>query len=162
MKTLQLVTICICAVLFTALQVQAQNCVNGRCNLQTTSVVRSVPQFSEPVPSFTQPVRTVVREVVIEPTQSVVQYFQEQQPVRSLGVAAAKTSQQVAQGVLRHVGGSMGGGRYEGVGFSTSSPEAALRKCCFYGQRQMIDHSIQYGFNRKYGVYGWFATAIYN
>ena len=136
-------------ILLSLVQVQAQNCTTGRC-----TVVQQVP-------SFTEPVRTVVREVVVEPTQSVVEYFQEQQPVRSLGVAAVKTSQQVAQGVMRHVGGSMGGGRYEGVGFSTSSPEAALRRCCYYGQRRMIDHSVQYGYNRSLRMYGWFATAIY-
>lgn len=128
-------------------QLQAQNCTTGRC-----TVVQQVP-------SFTEPVRTVVREVVVEPTQSVVQYFQEVQPVRSVGVAALKTSQQVAQGVMRHVGGSLGGARYEGVGFSTVSPEDAVRKCC-YSNRPIREQSVQYGYNRSLRRYGWFATIL--
>lgn len=134
-------------------QLQAQNCTTGRC-----TVVQQVT-VAQQVPSFTEPVRTVVREVVVEPTQSVVQYFQEVQPVRSVGVAALKTSQQVAQGVMRHVGGSLGGARYEGVGFSTRSPEDALRNCC-YSNRPRREQSVQYGYNRSLRCYGWFATIL--
>lgn len=136
----------------------AQQCTTGRCFKSAPMLVESAPSFSDPVPSFT-PVRTVVSEVVVQPTQNVVQYFQEVQPVRSTGVAALKTTQQVAQGVMRHVGGSLGGARYEGVGFSSVSPEDALRRCC-YSNRPRREQSVQYGYNRSLRRYGWFATIL--
>ena len=41
------------------------------------------------------------------------------------GIAQAKAETQARQGVMRHVGGSFGAGRYEGVGFSTASASNA-------------------------------------
>lgn len=119
------------------LKVQAQDCKNGVCP---------------------QPVRSVVREVVVEPTTQVFEYFQEVQPVRSVSQTALKTAQQVAEGTMRHVGGAFTpGSRYEGVGFSTTSPEAALRACC-YSNRPIVSKSVQYGYNHRLRCYGFFAT----
>lgn len=114
---------------------------------------------------YRTPVRTVVSEVVVQPTAQVVEFFQDVQPVRSTVATVAqatstsvKTAAQVAQGTMRHVAGAFApGARYEGVGFSTRSPEAALRACC-YSNRQIVDQSVQYGYNRRLGCWGWFAT----
>ena len=125
------------AFMLATLPLFAQQCQNGVCY---------------------QPARTVVREVVVEPTTQVVEYFQEHQPVRSVSQAALKTTQQVAEGTLRHVGGAFApGARYEGVGFSTRSENDALQKCC-YSNRPIVDQSVQYGYNRKLRAWGWFAT----
>lgn len=70
-------------------------------------------------------------------------------------IAKAKANQQATEGRMRHVGGSMGSGRYEGVGFSTVSADAAIRKCCYWGQRTPV------GIGVVRGVHGWFATVIY-
>jgi hypothetical protein len=130
----------------------AQTCVNGQCPT---------------------PVRSTVH-VVTQPVVNTVEYFQEVQPVRTVvhstaqgfsqgvGLAHQKSQQQASEGTMRHVGGGFGGGRYEGVGFSTSSPEAALRACCYRGQRPIRDQAVVYGYNRKLRCYGWFATTIYN
>ncbi len=136
----------------------AQQCFTGQCYKSAPMLIESAPSFTVAVPSFT-PVRSVVHEVVVQPTQNVVEYFQEVQPVRSVSVAAFKTSQQVSQGVMRHVGGTLGGARYEGVGFSTYSPEDALRRCC-YSNRPRREQSVQYGYNRSLRTYGWFATIL--
>lgn len=118
-------------------QTQAQDCKNGVCY---------------------QPARSVVREVVVEPTTQVYEYFQEVQPVRTVSQTALKTAQQVAEGTLRHVGGAFAPtARYEGVGFSTSSPESAVRACC-YSNRPIVSQSVQYGYNRRMRTWGWFAT----
>ncbi len=71
------------------------------------------------------------------------------------GIAYSKSMQQAAEGRMRHVGGSLGSGGYEGVGFSTRSAEDALRRCCYYGQREMVTHSVVRGAN------GWYATALF-
>lgn len=138
----------------------AQNCYNGQCRT--------------PVRSTVQATGTIINEVVVQPTANVVEYFHEVQPVRTvvhstvqglhqgLGLAHQKSQQQASEGTMRHVGGGLGGGRYEGVGFSSSSPEAALRACCYRGQRQVRDEAVVYGYNRRLRCYGWFATTIYN
>lgn len=77
------------------------------------------------------------------------------------GLTEWKSNVQASSGHMRHVGGGFGGGRYEGVGFSTISPEHALRKCCFYGQRPILEKSVAYGYNKTYRAWGWFATIIY-
>lgn len=97
-----------------------------------------------------------------------VHYLQEVQPVRSVvhgfasGLAQSKAEQQAARQSCCHVGGGYNGGRAEGVGFSTSSPEAAVRRCCFYGQRQLRESGVAYGYNRQLRAWGWFACNIYN
>ena len=48
-------------------------------------------------------------------------------------IAQRKAQQQAAEGRMRHVGGSLGSGGYEGVGFSTRSAEDAIRNCCYWG-----------------------------
>ena len=71
------------------------------------------------------------------------------------GIAQAKAEQQARSGVMRHVGGSMGAGRYEGVGFSTESADHAIRKCCYWGQRTPVDIGVARGRT------GWYATVLY-
>jgi hypothetical protein len=71
------------------------------------------------------------------------------------GVAQAKADMQSRQGVMRHVGGSMGAGRYEGVGFSSVSADDAIRRCCYWGQKTPIEIGVSRGAN------GWYATVIY-
>jgi hypothetical protein len=70
-------------------------------------------------------------------------------------IAKAKSEQQAREGRMRHVGGSMGSGRYEGVGFSTVSAEDAKRRCCYWGQRTPV------GIGVVRGVRGWYATVLY-
>lgn len=131
--------------IITTLFAYAQDCTTGTC--------------------YRTPVRNVVSEVVVQPTQQVVEFFQEVQPVRSTvstvahaSATAVKTATQVAQGTMYHVAGAFApGARYEGVGFSSSSPEAALRNCC-YSNRPRVSESVQYGYNRRLRTWGWFAT----
>jgi hypothetical protein len=70
-------------------------------------------------------------------------------------VAQQKATQQASEGRMRHVGGSMGTGRYEGVGFSTSSADEAIRKCCYWGQKTPTGIGVARGSN------GWYATVLY-
>ncbi len=70
-------------------------------------------------------------------------------------VAQQKAQQQASSGQMRHVGGSMGSGRYEGVGFSTVSADDAVKKCCYWGQRTPVGIGVARGNN------GWYATVLY-
>ncbi len=70
-------------------------------------------------------------------------------------VAQQKAQQQASSRQMRHVGGSMGSGRYEGVGFSTVSADDAIRKCCYWGQRTPVGIGVARGQN------GWYATVLY-
>jgi hypothetical protein len=61
-------------------------------------------------------------------------------------------------GVLRHCGRA--GGRREGIGFSTSGPDAAFRNCCYYQDAQRGRYRIvERGVAR--GPRGWFAVIRY-
>lgn len=70
-------------------------------------------------------------------------------------IARQKAQQQASEGRMRHVGGSLGSGGYEGVGFSTISADDAIRKCCYWGQRTPTGIGVARGAN------GWYATVLY-
>jgi hypothetical protein len=74
-------------------------------------------------------------------------------------VSAQESAEQMARtGVLRHCGRA--GGRREGIGFSSSSPDAAVRNCCFYqdamrGRYRIVEKGV------ARGPRGWFAVLRY-
>lgn len=70
-------------------------------------------------------------------------------------LAQQKSTQQAGQGRMRHVGGSLGSGRYEGVGFSSRSPDEAIRNACYWGQKTPVGIGVARGSN------GWYATVLY-
>jgi hypothetical protein len=49
-------------------------------------------------------------------------------------------------GILRHCGRA--GGRREGIGMG-STPEAALRNCCFYGRYRIVEKGVAYSPTRR-------------
>jgi len=73
----------------------------------------------------------------------------------SQGIAQNKSQRQASEGKMRHVGGSMGSGRYEGVGFSTVSADDAIRRSCYWGKKTPVDIGVAKGPN------GWYATVLY-
>jgi hypothetical protein len=48
-------------------------------------------------------------------------------------------------------------GQVEGIGFSTVSPDHAIRSCCFWGRRQAVDIGVSWSPIRR----GWFAVVRY-
>jgi len=84
----------------------------------------------------------------------------------SVGTAQAQTvtvtvttAQQDAEtmartGVLRHCGRN--GGRREGIGFG-STPEQALRNCCYYGRYRIVEKAVAWSPVRR----AWFAVVRY-
>jgi hypothetical protein len=53
---------------------------------------------------------------------------------------------------MGHCGGNSG---YEGVGFSSNSADAAVKNCCYWGQRTPIEIGVARGRN------GWYACVRY-
>ena len=64
-------------------------------------------------------------------------------------VSAQESAEQMARtGVLRHCGRT--GGRREGIGFSSSSADAAVRACCYYqdamrGRYRIVEKGVARG-----------------
>ena len=56
------------------------------------------------------------------------------------------------EGRMAHRGGSYA---FEGVGFSSASADAALRNCCYYGQKTIVESAVVRGSN------GWYACIRY-
>lgn len=70
----------------------------------------------------------------------------------SNGTAQGAAEIQASRGHMCHVGGNRG---YEGVGFSTSSAQAAIRNCCYWGRKTPVDIGVCRGRN------GWYACVRY-
>jgi len=77
-------------------------------------------------------------------------------------VSAQATADECARtGLLRHC--RLLGGRREGIGFSTVSPEAAEKNCCFYqeavrGRLRIVERAVSWSPARR----GWFAVLRYS
>lgn len=81
-------------------------------------------------------------------------YYLESSPA----VASNSSAQGVAElqarcGQCKHFGGNRG---YEGVGYSSSSADAAIRNCCYWGQRKPREIGV------ARGPRGWFACVRYH
>ncbi|MEO8495711.1 MAG: hypothetical protein ABI614_11615 [Planctomycetota bacterium] len=70
-------------------------------------------------------------------------------------VASSKAQRSASSRIKGHLGGGFGGANAEGVGFSTSSAQAALNSCCYTGQRSVAGSSVVRGSD------GWYAVKIY-
>ena len=153
-----LFVVCLIAtILFSSISAFGQNCSNGTC-------------YRTPVRNVVEGTSYIVGEIVestVVVASAPVRYLQEVQPVRSVvqsvatGLAQSKAEQQAARGSCCHVGGGYGNARYEGVGFSTHSPEDAVRRCCYYNQRTLVESGVAYGYNSRFRAYGWFACNLY-
>ena len=137
-----------------------------------TSYVQPQPSFAQPVTSYASPAPVYVQPVTV--AQPVYYPAARSTPVRSTlltgyqmvsngvgtvtsGLAQMKAQQAANGGIRGHIGGGLGGARYEGVGWSNQSPQAAIQQCCYWGTRP----TAQIGVSR--GADGlWYACVLYN
>lgn len=73
------------------------------------------------------------------------------------GLAQRKAVQAAQLRLRGHVGGGLGGARYEGVGWSNQSPQEAIESCCYWGTRP----TAQIGVTRGPDGF-WYACVLYN
>jgi hypothetical protein len=74
---------------------------------------------------------------------------------RTVNISSAQddAEQMARTGILRHCGKN--GGRREGIGFSSSSPDAAVKACCYYGRYRIVERGV------ARGPRGWYAVLRY-
>lgn len=72
------------------------------------------------------------------------------------GMAQQKAYQAANIGLMGHVGGGLDGCKYEGVGWSNVSPDHAISKCCYWGQRPVSQIGVARGQNGM-----WYACVLY-
>ncbi len=86
--------------------------------------------------------------------QASTKHARQQASTKHVSLAQSKANRMASSRTLRHLGGGFGGGRFEGVGMGRTR-EAAIRNCCYWGQRMPIDIGAAQNGNR------WYACVIY-
>lgn len=131
------------ATLATATRASAEVvCENGRCPI--ARVVTAPVRALRPAPAT----------VIVEPSSVPVAVTAS--PRRVVVSAQEHASQLASTGSFRHCA-NYGGGA-EGLGFSTSSPSDAVRRSCYWGQRQPREIATQWCPHRR----GWVAVVRYH
>ena len=72
------------------------------------------------------------------------------------GLAQSKAVRAAQIGLRGHLGGSLGGAKYEGVGWSNQSPQDAIEHCCYWGTRPTAQIGVSKG---RDGC--WYACVLY-
>jgi hypothetical protein len=109
--------------------------------------------FARPFRRYTSKPAQPTYSAAQAPTAAYMSYT----PGATQGSGGTSSAQGVAEmqaqsGSCRHFGGNDG---YEGVGYSTSSADDAIRHCCYWGQRKPRDIGVARGRN------GWYACVRY-
>ncbi len=73
------------------------------------------------------------------------------------GLAQQKAQQAASMCLKGHVGGGLGGARYEGVGWSNMSAKSAIQSCCYWGRRPVYQMGVSRGADGC-----WYACVLYN
>jgi hypothetical protein len=73
------------------------------------------------------------------------------------GLAQRKAIQAAQRRLRGHVGGGLGGAKYEGVGWSNVSRQSAIQSCCYWGARP----TAQIGCTRGPDGF-WYACVLYH
>jgi len=77
-------------------------------------------------------------------------------PSSQPGLAQSKADQAAQRGLRGHLGGGLGGAKYEGVGWSNQSPQDAIEHCCYWGTRP----TAQIGVSKGQDGF-WYACVLY-
>jgi len=73
------------------------------------------------------------------------------------GLAQQKARQAAQMSFRDHVGGSLGGANFEGVGWSNQSPQSAIQNCCYWGQKPPAQIGVS-----KSSDGCWYACVLYH
>ena len=72
------------------------------------------------------------------------------------GWAQQKAQQAATSSVRGHLNNQLGGARYEGVGWSSVSPQSAIQNCCYWGTRPVCQIGVS---QSQDGC--WYACVLY-
>jgi len=112
------------------------------------NVISAQPTFTSPATTYSAPVYASPSAPQFNSTSNV----QSCQP----GLAQSKAVQAAQMGLRGHLGGGLGGARYEGVGWSNQSPRDAVEHCCYWGTRPTAQIGVSKG---QDGC--WYACVLY-
>ena len=140
-------------ILLAACSAKADDCLFGQCARVATAPVRVAAPVVRAV--VAAPVRIVERAAPV--AREVVAA-----PVRIVGNVIENSAQRhaerlAASGSFYH-SHDRGGAPYEGLGFSTTSPDDACRRACFWGRRPVRQIGTAWCPVRR----GWVAVVEYN
>lgn len=122
----------------------------------TSVVTNSIPAVSSPI---VQPAVTyaTARSTPVRSTLSAgYQVVGNSVGTVTSGLAQMKANQAANGRIRGHVGGGLGGAQYEGVGWSSQSPQAAIQQCCYWGTRPVSQIGVRQGPD---GL--WYACVLY-
>lgn len=139
-----------------------ETCSSGNCGGVATAVVQAPVHVVQAARQEVQIIRSEVANVIAPsaPSAPSAPHYSQPQPVSqcqcqpvsqccqspavtsSGGLAQQKAELQASRGRMQHVGGSLGNGRYEGVGFSTAGPDQAIAASCYWGQKNPVDIGV--------------------
>ncbi len=119
----------------------------------TSSVVSNTPSVAPPV-TYASP-NVISAQTVYNSTPtygSSVSSSRSCQP----GLAQSKAVRAAQMGLRGHLGGGLGGAKYEGVGWSNQSPQDAIEHCCYWGTRPTAQIGVSKGNDGC-----WYACVLY-
>ena len=114
-------------------------------------IYQSAPSYSTPL-AFTSPATTYSAPIYASPSTPQFNSNSNVQP----GLAQSKAARAAQMGLRGHLGGGLGGARYEGVGWSNQSPRDAIEHCCYWGTRPTAQIGVSKG---QDGC--WYACVLY-
>jgi len=119
--------------------------------ISTQPIYGSVPAYNAQ-PAFTSPAIIYSAPVNASPSATQFNSTSNVQP----GLAQSKAVQAAQRGLRGHLGGGLGGARYEGVGWSNQSSQDAVEHCCYWGTRP----TAQIGVSKGQDGF-WYACVLY-
>ena len=109
---------------------------------QPGTVVNQVTEFPQSAPIVGQPINQNLTPMVATNANS--------------GLAQSKATTAAQMGLRGHLGGGLGNAKYEGVGWSSQSPQSAIEHCCYWGTRPVAQIGVAKGNDGC-----WYACVLY-
>ena len=133
---------------------QVGQAIYGQPIYQSSSVVPAT-YVAPATTTVSSPVSTTsyYRPIVSSPTSLSSTSFASN---TGSGLAQSKAARAARMGLRGHLGGGLGGARYEGVGWSNRSAQSAIQSCCYWGARPVSEIGVSRG-NDGY----WYACVLY-
>jgi len=120
----------------------------------STVAIGLSPTYPEYQPNLSYPANPSTTSYTSPPATSYPSV--QSQTQTGQGVAQRKAAQAAQSNIRGHVGGGLGGARYEGVGWSNVSAQSAIEHCCYWGTRPVAEIGVAKGNDGC-----WYACVLY-
>ena len=134
---------------------QDQNYTSQYVPVESFPTANSSSTISYATPDYVLPQATYTSSVPA-PTYSAPVNSSPNYSTSGSGLAQSKAARAARIGLRGHLGGGLGGARYEGVGWSNRSAQDAIENCCYWGTRPTMQIGVSKG---QDGC--WYACVLY-